>query len=54
MIQILETMHSGVSYWLIFEGTEIVGKYSTKSEAIQATKQLYPKLDGVLVTPIQP
>lgn len=54
MIQILETMHSGVRYWLVFEGTEIVGKYSTKSEALKATKQLYPKLDGVIVTPHQP
>jgi hypothetical protein len=51
MIQILETIHGKKNYWLIFEGTEIIGKYDTKSEAIQATKQLYPKLDGVLVTP---
>jgi hypothetical protein len=52
MIQILETMHSGVSYWLVFEGTEIIGKYNTKSEAIQAIKEKYPELDGVIITPI--
>jgi hypothetical protein len=39
MIQILETMHDKVSYWLVFDGTEIVGKYSTKSEAIQAAQK---------------
>lgn len=54
MIQVLETIHSGVRYWLVFDKTEIVGKYNTKSEALKATKQMYPKLDGVLVTPIQP
>jgi len=54
MIQILETMHDKVSYWLVFDGTEIVGKYNTKSEALKATQEKYPKLDGVMVTPIQP
>lgn len=39
MIQILETIHSGVQYWLVFKGTEIVGKYNTKSEAIQAAQK---------------
>jgi len=39
MIQILETMHDKVSYWLVFDGTEIVGKYNTKSEAIAAVQK---------------
>ena len=41
MIQILETMHSKVSYWLIFDGTEIIGKYSTKSKALKVVKDKY-------------
>jgi hypothetical protein len=51
-IQILETMHSGVSYWLVFENLEIIGKYNTRSEALKAVQERYPKLDGVMVTPI--
>jgi hypothetical protein len=39
MIKILETMHSGVQYWLVFKGIEIVGKYNTKSEAIAAVQK---------------
>ena len=41
MIQILETMHSGVSYWLIFDKTEIVGKFNTKEEALKVVKEKY-------------
>ena len=41
MIQILETMHDKVSYWLVFEGTEIVGKYNTKEEALKVVKDKY-------------
>jgi hypothetical protein len=41
MIQILETTHGKKNYWLIFEGTEIIGKFDTKEEAIKAVKDKY-------------
>ena len=41
MIQVLETIHSGVKYWLVFDKTEIVGKYSTKSEALKIARNKY-------------
>jgi hypothetical protein len=43
MIQVLETMHGGVQYWLVFKGTEIIGKYNTKSDALKAIQEKYPK-----------
>ena len=41
MIQILETIHGKTNYWLIFEGTDIIGKFNTKEEALKVAKEKY-------------
>jgi hypothetical protein len=41
VIQLLETIHDKKNFWLIFEGTEILGKFDTKEEAIKVAKDKY-------------
>jgi hypothetical protein len=51
MIQIIEVVLNEERYWYLFEDEEIIGKYGTELEAINATKEKYPQLDGVMIIP---